>query len=289
MSEIIISLTTVPSRARHLSQFLNSINKQTVLPSRIELNLPAEYHKRSLGTVDRKCIPSDFDVHDCVDYGPATKILPTLKRYTDSDARIIYCDDDRLYDENWIHKLTATSDRNPSSAVCDESISVNSVIYRYYHPHKNFRYKVKKALSLGRHRPYHTDKINQSDIAQGFGGVLVKPSFFTDAVFSIPDVLWSVDDVWLSGDMTLNGTTIRWSGRSRDEKSSPVLVDGHDLGRLPDSLNVSECDGFNRHSADYIAVRYFQKNFGIWNEGKIASRPSTTSEFLYEAHPAASK
>jgi len=265
MSEIVISLTTVPSRARHLSQFLEGINSQTVLPSRIELNLPAEYHKRSLGKVDRTLIPSDLDVYDCEDCGPATKILPTLKRYSGSDTRIIYCDDDRIYDKNWVRNLVAASDCNPKSAICDETISISSIIYRYHHPHKDLRYKVRKALSLGRYRPYHTDKTRQSDVAQGFGGVLVKPSFFTNTVFSIPDVLWSVDDIWLSGNMTLNGTKIRWSGRCRDEKSVPMFVDGHELGRLPDSLNLSECDGFNRHSADYYAVRYFQKNFGIWS------------------------
>jgi hypothetical protein len=66
--------------------------------------------------------------------------------------------------------------------------------------------------------------------------------------------------------MASNGTRIRWSGRSREEKSVPIFVDGQDLGRLPGSLNLSECDGFGRLSADYYAVRYFQENFGTWSE-----------------------
>lgn len=264
MGDIVISLTTVPSRARYLSKFLESIEKQTVLPSRIELNIPTEYHKRNLGKIDKKLIPSDLDVYDCVDYGPATKILPTLKRYSDTDTRIIYCDDDRLYNENWVRNLVSVADRNPTSAICDECISIRSIIHRYYHPHKDLRYKIKKALTLGRYRPYRTDKKTASDIAQGFGGVLVKPSFFDNRVFSIPDVLWSVDDIWLSGHMTLTGSDIRWSGRCREEKSVPVFVNGRELGRLPDSLNLSECDGFDRLAADYYAVRYYQENFGIW-------------------------
>jgi hypothetical protein len=89
-------------------------------------------------------------------------------------------------------------------------------------------------------------------------------------VFSIPAVLWSVDDIWLSGNLASNGTGIRWSGRRREEKSVPIFVDGQDLGRLPESLNLSECDGFGRLSADYYGVRYFQENFGIW-KGKTRS------------------
>lgn len=265
MSEIVISLTTIPSRARHLSQLLDSINNQTILPSKIEINIPENYHKRNLGKVDRSFIPSDLDVYECLDFGPATKILPTLKRYSDTDTQIVYCDDDRIYDKNWIHNLVTASEHHPKSAICDECISANSIIYRYHHPHKGLRYKITKALSLGRFQPYRTDRWNESHIAQGFGGVLVKPSFFTNKVFSVPDILWSVDDIWLSGNMTLNGTEIRWSGRNRDEKSKPIFIGSHELGRSTGSLNLSEFDGFNRHAADHYAVRYFQRNFGIWS------------------------
>lgn len=270
MSELVISLTTIPSRVRHLSKVLDSINNQTVLPSKIELNLPAEYYKRSLGKVNRKLIPTDIDVYDCEDFGPATKILPTLKRYSESDRQIIYCDDDKIYHKNWIRNLVAASESKPTSAICDDCISVRSIIYRYHHPKKDLRYTLKKFLSLGRYHPYRTDKNNQSDIAQGFGGVLVRPSFFPNTVFSIPDVLWSVDDIWLSGNLILNGTKICWSGRSKDEKAKPIFIDGQELGQMPDSLNVSKVDGFYRHSADYYAVKYFQENFGIWNAQKHA-------------------
>ena len=108
--------------------------------------------------------------------------------------------------------------------------------------------------------------------------MLVKPSFFAEMVFSIPAVLWSVDDIWLSGNMVSNGTKISWSGRSREEKSVPIFVDGHGPGRLPESLNLSECDGFGRLSADYYAVRYFQENFGTWSEkNRTMKHPAFTS------------
>ena len=42
-------------------------------------------------------------------------------------------------------------------------------------------------------------KAGFADILQGLGGVVVRPDFFDDEAFDIPDILWAVDDVWLSG------------------------------------------------------------------------------------------
>lgn len=267
MSDIIISLITIPSRARYLSRFLASIDRQSVLPSKIEINIPTEYNKRNLGTVDKTLIPSDLDVYECEDYGPATKLLPTLKRYAGTDTRIIYCDDDRIYNHNWIHNLVSSSDCNPASAICDEFTSVRKVERRYHNRNRRLRKalkNIKKSLLFGRYQPCQTNNNDATDIAEGFGGVLIRPSFFPDMVFSIPDILWSVDDIWLSGVMTLNGTPIHWSGRCLSEKSAPMTVDGHDLGRQPEALTLSQFDGFDRLSADYYALNYFQRNFGIW-------------------------
>lgn len=267
MSDIIISLTTIPSRARYLYRFLDSINCQTVLPSKIEINIPTEYNKRNLGTVDKKLIPSDLDAYECEDYGPATKLLPTLKRYAGTDTRIIYCDDDRIYNKSWIHNLVSSSNCNPASAICDEFTSVRKIERRYQNRNRWLRKAVKnikKSLLFGRYQPCQTNKKDPTEIAEGFGGVLVRPSFFTDTVFSIPDILWFVDDIWLSGIMTLNGTPIQWSGRCLSEQSAPMTVDGYDLGRHPDSLTLSQFDGLDRLSADYYALHYFQSTFGIW-------------------------
>jgi hypothetical protein len=91
--------------------------------------------------LDRSLIPSDFDVHEYEDFGPATKVLPMLKRYAESDTRIIYRDDDRAYDMNWVHNLVTASGRTPDRAICDECVSINSILYRYRYPRKDLRYK----------------------------------------------------------------------------------------------------------------------------------------------------
>jgi hypothetical protein len=46
------------------------------------------------------------------------------------------------------------------------------------------------------------------DILQGLGGAVVRPEFFDDAAYDIPEVIWAVDDVWLSGILAKNGVPI---------------------------------------------------------------------------------
>ncbi len=76
--------------------------------------------------------------------------------------------------------------------------------------------KVLDRLLLGALKRYYDNKrrrlrtkIGIVDICQGFGGVLVEPSFFPETVFDIPELLWMVDDVWLSGQLTINSIQIR--------------------------------------------------------------------------------
>jgi hypothetical protein len=266
MADLVVSLTTIPSRAKYLSDFMVRLERQRVQPSRIEINIPFEYTKRNMGMVDESLIPSDIDIYYCDDFGPATKILPTLKRYDQQDVNIIYCDDDKIYHENWIKNLTLAAEKYPGSAICDECVSVRSIINRYHNPRKNYYYKLRKILSIGKYRPYRTDKKTEAEIVQGFGGVLVKPNFFHHDVFVIPCILWAVDDIWLSCNLTVNGTNIRWSERGKDEKSRPIINNGINIGDCFDALNLTEFSGMDRFSLDYYAVRYLQKRFGIWQK-----------------------
>jgi hypothetical protein len=46
------------------------------------------------------------------------------------------------------------------------------------------------------------------DILEGWDGVVVRPEFFDDFAWQIPDILWTVDDVWLSGCLERQGIPI---------------------------------------------------------------------------------
>jgi len=69
-------------------------------------------------------------------------------------------------------------------------------------------------------------------------------------------VLWTVDDVWLSGMLRVNGVGI-WL---RGNQFPPEETDA----RHQSPLVKSVVDGADRVTANRMAVEYFQENFGIW-------------------------
>ena len=86
-------MTTTANRIAFLKQTLASIHAQTIQADAIELNIPNSYARADLEPVDTNDIPKGFNIYRCDDYGPATKLLPTLQRYRDNNVVIIYCDD----------------------------------------------------------------------------------------------------------------------------------------------------------------------------------------------------
>jgi hypothetical protein len=268
MSEIIVSLTTIPGRTEYLAEFLRGINRQTVQPSKIELNIPSEYQRRDLGVLDRRSIPSDFVVCDCVDYGPATKIIPTVARYNNCDVKIVYCDDDRVYNQSWLKRLIDKSNEFPDHAICEECLSIEMIERRYWRHRKDMKYKIKRFITLGL---YQARAVWQSDVAQGFGGVLVRPEFFDSKVFSPPPVIWSVDDIWLSGNLAVNGVSLKYTERDEQERSVGIFSPDGDIGEREDALKNFSTEGYSRDMANLYAVKYFRKHYGIWQStGKFS-------------------
>lgn len=266
MSDIVLSLTTIPGRVKYLEAFLRSVERQSMKPLRIELNLPTEYKKRPIGAAERSAIPSDFDVYECDDVGPATKVLPTLRRYEGTGQKIVYCDDDRRFQKNWLKRLYEQSMRMPDCAIADECHTIKAIEYRFKHQKKSLSYRLKRVLSLGAYNPRGKNLGPCCNIAMGCGGVLVTPAFFSHHVFEVPDIIWSVDDVWLSANILATGTKIKWTGRREWQRTRSLRVDLLDVGRQADALSTSSFDGFDRAKADYYAVNYCREHLGVWSD-----------------------
>lgn len=262
----IVTLTSIPGRIPFLHKLEKSLKVQALKPDAVEIYLPHTYSKRSLGQFDISQVPSSFDVVRCDDIGPATKILPAVSRHKNRGVRLIYCDDDRIYHQSWLQRLARLSDGNPEKCVADEVNSVPSRINERNWRLRPLEYRLRRMLALGRWRPLRVDRTYHANIAEGFGGVLVRPEFFTDRVFDIPAVAWTVDDIWLSANLNSNGVDIRYTQRERAVKSAPVIVDGEDLGRSEDSLvNFSDGDA-DRIEADYQTIRYAIQHLGCWKK-----------------------
>jgi hypothetical protein len=95
-----------------------------------------------------------------------------------------------------------------------------------------------------------------ADVLQGLGGAVVRPEFFDDAAYDIPDVIWAVDDVWLSGMLALNNIPI-WLPSGLE---MPETTEAHDVA----SLYHATIEGVARTEANKRCVAYMQQRYKIW-------------------------
>lgn len=262
MSKIIVSLTTIPSRLPFLQCTIDSIWRQSLPPDEVHLFLPRNYKRSNLGKIDVSLIPDNCTVNFIdSDYGPATKILPCADSFSDSDVSIIYCDDDRVYDYYWIERLYSKSLSFPRSVIAEEVLPLYNRFYGLYSKVFPLRYRFFRIISY-RKWPFES-KVSNSFIVQGFGGVLVHPSFFPSWTFDVPDCLFAVDDIWLSAVYAKQNIPIVCSS-SGDSLSSPVLIDNLDVGSAVDSLKASTFNDKSRMLLDFFGIKYVRRHLNIW-------------------------
>lgn len=104
---IVASLTTIPSRIYYIEPVLLSLLEQPF--DMIYLNIPKKTRKNQ-----EYSIPSfltnlqktgKLTINRCEDYGPITKLLPTLERETDNNTYIVTFDDDRIVAKNTLQTI----------------------------------------------------------------------------------------------------------------------------------------------------------------------------------------
>lgn len=117
--KIIVSLTTSPKRIFNIKPVIYSILNQTVKPSKLVLNIPNIYER----TNEKYEIPLWLTLEKKVhlnfckkDYGPITKLVPTLKLISNKKYKncyIITIDDDIRYPLNMVETYYKFLTDNP--------------------------------------------------------------------------------------------------------------------------------------------------------------------------------
>lgn len=114
---VVISLTTLPHRLPHLLPVLQSLLNQHVKPDQVYLNLPTSYRRFNSTSSPGKPLSIPHDIQRLVlndilriqaipvDYGPATKLIPTLEAERDPSTIIITVDDDMIYKPTQVQLL----------------------------------------------------------------------------------------------------------------------------------------------------------------------------------------
>jgi hypothetical protein len=165
--KIVVSFTTSPTRINKCGQMINSILDQTRKPDLFLLNIPEKFARTGETYVVPKYIRKSLTVNrTVVDYGPATKIIPTVAylcatdradNYDPENTRIIYLDDDIAYPKKMIEtyeKMISTKDNNVWTSTGFDFV--------------NIQLKGKRS---------HNDL---ATIAEGYGSVCVKLNTFGD-------------------------------------------------------------------------------------------------------------
>jgi len=272
---IILTFTTIPPRFQHLGPFLDSLRRQRRHPDAVELYVPRVF-RRFPG--ERPSLPSLPDWVQVIevesDLGPATKILPATRKWRGQDVDLLYLDDDHSFDRRWLERFADARRSHLDDAVCavGEHLHEVSLVRRTSPPmpravlkgHRSRGHRILRAVSRRWvDAPWLFERAGYVDVAMGVGGVVVRPDWFDEQAFEIPEIIWTVDDIWLSGMLERVGRRI-WAA-PRLHRSRSTVADSFD------PLMAWQEGGFSRIDANVRAVHHLRETFGIW-EGFLQQR-----------------
>lgn len=264
----IISLTSIPTRFKYLSETIDSLIKQNAC-NEIRLNIPKKYRRFPDWDGSIPKFPSKVNIVRCEeDLGPATKILPTALDHKNSDIQILFCDDDGIHPNNWARNLFELQQTMPDKAIATWGRCIDELPSVKYDPTKKYveiqhlkydvRYRFERLLhKIGNYQPLHrpVKRAGFAHILLGVGGVVVKPNFFNIESTLIPEEAFLVDDIWLSAQLALNKIEIFCPKRF----AVPYSHEGESVNALFD-MEI----GGGRKKLNYQALPWCRNNLKCW-------------------------
>src|SRR6056297_2178267 len=239
----IISLTAIPGRFAGLGPTLESLTAQGA--DQVWLNIPRTYRRFPDWDGSLPSVPTGVSIIRCdTDLGPATKILPAAYALRGQDAQILFCDDDCIVPRGWAKRLFSIQARR-----CDQAVAV------YVRPYRVSRLAHKVlGTSVAYRRPFVIP--GYGAVFFGVGGVVVRPDFFDDVAYDIPQIAWMVDDIWLSAMLARRGIRIYCPWRAAVPKAQSVSKES--------SLLDANFQGKGRQELNRAASEYCRDTFDVW-------------------------
>jgi hypothetical protein len=285
MGGYVITLSSIPPRFDGLHLTLESLLAQTVKPERVIVYLSREYRRFPEWDGSLPKVPEGVEIRLVdEDYGPATKLLPALKEFAGQDIDILFCDDDQIYRPYIAERLLKARAKRPNDMIAispmadylppegqakrkafarPKVLRLWRVTHVPFHIHRHWR----RFVSWVTGRPYEEParrlmmRSGYADGCEGWMGILVRPDFFPDEVYDIPDFAWPVDDVWFSGHATRMGHRPWIIGGFFEPILSPVYKDDH-INET--ALHQQVFNDAGRDESNIATVRYFQETYGLW-------------------------
>jgi len=191
-SRVVMSMTTMPDDIHNIHEVLVSLGNQSVKPDLIYVNVPYTNHR----TGEPYVIPEFLTNWEGVvvqrsseDYGPLTKLVPTLRAETDPNTIIITVDDDRVYMRDTVKYLTWFAELEPSIVW---GLSGYGIMW-YPLPKGMVQVSVPWVLRGGGGRAI--------DILMAVKGIAYRRKFFhhIDDLANIHPDCFLADDTWIAG------------------------------------------------------------------------------------------
>ena len=234
--EVVISLTSIPSRLSSLHLTIKSLLNQSISFEKVVLWLHQDL-KNNLPPVLEKLQGKRFEIHYCATTEPHRKLVETLKIHP--DRIIVTCDDDYMYPKDWLFRLLVSWRHTPNDIVAHRCRKIG--------------------IKNGEIRPYrnwHGESEGESSpltLAVGWGGILFPPGSLDTRVLDRDTYIRlspSADDLWYKAMATLKGTAMR---KTRDPYPAPIPI----IGLQSISLNKKNIgDDLNRVQLLALAKEY---------------------------------
>lgn len=221
MSNVIITLTTVPSRLNHPNEAFGMkpvIERLTTLSYdnyEVHLNIPF-FNKKS---GEEYIVPDwltnfsspKLKIFRTEDFGPITKILPTLFRINDPETIIITVDDDLNYMDGFVEYHLKKREEYPDCAIGFAGLTAIDGSCHFCTTVKN-DVRVK--------------------ILEGYKTVSYKRYFFEDDFYEFRHGSWN-DDIIISAYMGMKNIKKIVVSYDKDTNFSPVVESFPVIGHLP--------------------------------------------------------
>lgn len=199
-SEIIVSLTSYPARINLVHLSIKSILNQTYKPKKVVLWLSVEqfpHQEKGLPKSLLELKHYGLEIEFCDNLKPHTKYFYAFKKYPKD--LIVTTDDDIFYPKDVLEKLFVLSQKNPNCIIANRVREIS--------------------FEENKLKPYRDWKINQvfnsepskKMLPTGVGGVLYKPSYFSENLFdieSIKNICLNADDIWLRANSLKNNISV---------------------------------------------------------------------------------
>ena len=205
---VIVSLTSIPSRLNTIHITIRSILNQNHQPKKIILWLNENDAKKipnSLKKLEGDVFEINFSKIDC----PHLKLVESIKNYPNDI--IATCDDDFIYDENWLNSLYTSHLKHPKAIIAHRIRQI-----QYDSSNNLLDYKQWNLTNIGN---------TKTILAIGSQGVLYPPNSLPKIAIESSLFLKlapKADDLWFKAMSFIKKTTILQSKNS-PKRLIPIL------------------------------------------------------------------